>query len=157
MSVYWYPQIYQKIYLYPFPALSLNCNWLNTIMATFWSSCPGCFMQAPVQSLVPKPGVPQWCTTLTCCNCSQAAWFVCRHVDCQIPAHKNVFLQLKQLRNHAQYWHTAKRLKRTPEPPIPVFDDPDYRTWKVYNSRSFQITSGNTGILFDRHTWHTLV
>ncbi len=76
-------------------------------MATFWSCCPGCLMQASVQSLAPKVGVPQWSTTMTCCNCSQAAWFVCCHVDCQIPAHKNVFLQLKQLRNHAQYWHTA--------------------------------------------------
>jgi hypothetical protein len=48
--------------------------------------------------------VPSWSTEYLCGYCGVQPWFEC-HPCCTIPARKNIFQTLKQLRDHARHWH----------------------------------------------------
>ncbi len=84
-------------------------------MTTCLSSCPTC-MQQCVRSGPPGTSslahyVPSWSIEFLCFQCGQQPWFECCLVCCNLPAHKNLFHDLKQLRHHAHHCH---RLFRAP-------------------------------------------
>ncbi len=90
------------------------CRILVT-MASSWSSCPNCLHNTE-QSGLPgtscfKHSIPSWTAEFVCSQCGQQPWFECFHDNCNLPAHKNLFHNLKQLRHHAQHWH---RLTKAP-------------------------------------------
>jgi hypothetical protein len=89
------------------------CRILVT-MASSWSSCPNCLHNTE-QSGLPgtscfKHSIPSWTAEFVCSQCGQQPWFECFHDNCNLPAHKNLFHNLKQLRHHAQHWHRLDTL-----------------------------------------------
>ena len=76
---------------------------------TYSSSCPGCLNTATQAATHNTPRLLQsnkvpWSTLFGCCRCGQT-WFVCFHIDCTIPSHKNKFLKQQHLKNHVRRWH----------------------------------------------------